>query len=591
MAAMVTKLPKLELPPLTRAQVGVMDWRHNEGLHDRTRDLLLQLLAHMRGQGCEDYSPRGLANIIWALARLQYAPDAELRAMLVASFCNQLGEAVPQDISNVLWGVAKLTRERPAGTSVTASVVPASSMGYGVSLIGTSASTSSSPVPPSGSEPQQPGGVGAAGSSSGAPVLPSGTAAPFLSQDTVRLLLACLCQHLAQGNCGVQTISNSLWAVVVVQQEYGWCMCNCQQEVRQLLEAFARHPQGAQPGHIQPVLRAMCQLAAACANHAGAGWLSWQPKLLAQLLRYLHQQRGQLEQHQVASILRDVAQLVVLHTLVVREAANPAGTAAVMPGTPSAAGSTPAAPAAAAGGEAAGGGGGGEEQQQEQQQQQPEGLSAAAGGAAAEPEAAASIKSPTAQPPEATAAPEGVSSSSSSTAPATEGLQAAAASSRAGSSSSSSSSKVVVVKDPPLDDMLLTVLKEVAAVAGPVDPPSTLLVLNLLKQQVIDLGLLGQVQQLCEMLPLSFAGALPQATAMSKGPLAARAAGLVAAALAAGPAAAAGSRLDKLLLALSLQRMSGVLAGGCGGCGREGKQLWLNSSLYVWLQGKVVWCG
>jgi hypothetical protein len=376
--------------------------------------------------------------------------------------------------------------------------------------------------------------------------------------------------------------------VVVVQQEYGWCMCNCQTEVRHLLEAFCRQPQGAQPGHIQPVLRAMCQLAAACANHAGASWLSWQPKLLAQLLRHLHQQRNQLEQHQVASILRDVGQLVVLHTLVVREAAAPTGTGAAAPGSPAPASST-AAPAtavpgaAAAAGDDEGTGQSGAEQQQEQQQQEQqqdqEASPAAAGAAALEPAAGAGDTESPAQPPESTAAPGGAGSSISS-ASATAGPHPPATSSSKGSTTTTtSSSSKDAAKQNPLDDMLLTVLKEVAAVAGPSDPPGTLLVLNLLRNQVAELGLLGQVQNLCEMLPLSFAGALPQATVLSRGPLAARAAGLVAAALAAGPAASAGSRLDKLLLALSLQRMRDVLAGGCAGLRLHEGEEW---QLGVW---------
>jgi hypothetical protein len=61
------------------------------------RQQLVQKLQHqLILQGCQGHCPRGLANIIWALAKLQCTPDLELVQMLLQGFCNQLPMAVPQ---------------------------------------------------------------------------------------------------------------------------------------------------------------------------------------------------------------------------------------------------------------------------------------------------------------------------------------------------------------------------------------------------------------------------------------------------------------------------------------------------------------
>eukprot|EP00775_Hariotina_reticulata_P009297 gene9297-9462_t len=94
--------------------------------------LSLPIVADSMLQVC----PRGVANIVWALAKLQCAPDAELHSLLLNQFCRQLDEAVPQDISNVLWGVAKLTKEHAAAFSSTSTGVAAASSRLGVGSLG-----------------------------------------------------------------------------------------------------------------------------------------------------------------------------------------------------------------------------------------------------------------------------------------------------------------------------------------------------------------------------------------------------------------------------------------------------------------------
>lgn len=217
-AAIITKLPKLDAAGSSSADMG---WNPTA---TSPQQLLLQLLSQLKAQsqlqppGSGSHSPRGVANIVWALAKLQCAPDAELRTVLLDSFCAQLHSAVPQDISNVLWGVAKLTKER-APVLCTAAA----------------------------------GGSGSSAGAFDAAAEAAGTAGPLLSQAQVQLLLQHLCQQLH--NASVQTISNSLWAVVVLQQEYQWCMCSSLADVQTLLAAFCAQPQQALPGHIQPIIR------------------------------------------------------------------------------------------------------------------------------------------------------------------------------------------------------------------------------------------------------------------------------------------------------------------------------------------------
>eukprot|EP00775_Hariotina_reticulata_P009728 gene9728-9887_t len=100
----------------------------------QTRQLLVQQLVQMlKAQQCQGHCPRGLANIIWALGKLQSDPDLELLTMLLHKFCGQLSAAVPQDIANVLWGVAQITREHgPASDALLAGISPAEAAAGGV---------------------------------------------------------------------------------------------------------------------------------------------------------------------------------------------------------------------------------------------------------------------------------------------------------------------------------------------------------------------------------------------------------------------------------------------------------------------------
>jgi hypothetical protein len=72
-------------------------------------ELVHQLQGQLKQQRCNGYAPRGLANIMAALAKQQCLPDMELLPMLLDSFCSQLYDAVPEDIANVLWSAAQLT--------------------------------------------------------------------------------------------------------------------------------------------------------------------------------------------------------------------------------------------------------------------------------------------------------------------------------------------------------------------------------------------------------------------------------------------------------------------------------------------------
>lgn len=327
-AAMITKLPKLDTSSTHNPAAAAGNepaWNLGAGQLQQLqlRQLLQQLLLRLKAQGCGEYSPRGVANIVWALAKLQCAPDPDLRCMLLDKFCSQLPTAVPQDISNVLWGVAKITKERAAAGGSTAAVLQPLGLAAAGSLSSPSSSTSGPSLAGSAISAQSWGLVGAPGSLPSSSLHGSGSydsalaaaaaAAPLLAQDQVRLLLQHLCQQLHTAS--VQTISNSLWAVVVLQQEHQWCMCNCLGEVQSLLSALCRQPHQALPGHIQPVIRCMAQLATTCSNHAGDGWIAWQPPLLQQLLEYLGGQKQQMEMHHVSSVLRDVAQVVCLHLL------------------------------------------------------------------------------------------------------------------------------------------------------------------------------------------------------------------------------------------------------------------------------------
>jgi len=89
-------------------------------------------------------------------------------------------------------------------------------------------------------------------------------------------------------------------------------MCNCLLEIRMLLSTFCQQLHQALPGHVQPVIRCLSQLAATCSAHAGDSWICWQPPLLKRLLEHLCSQQEHLEVHHVTSVLRDVIQVMCL---------------------------------------------------------------------------------------------------------------------------------------------------------------------------------------------------------------------------------------------------------------------------------------
>jgi hypothetical protein len=268
-----------------------------------------------------------------------------------------------QDVSNVLWGVAKLTKERssslapptaaagappapvpePAGAAAAADggdadpadeappgsppASPASSAAAEATADAFAAPGDAVPqlgAPADGAAAPGEATVAAQALLAAPPVPADGAPAaatappvtPLLSLTQVQALLTHLCANLSRAM--VQTISNSLWAVVVLQHEHSWCMCGSLMQVQLLLHTFCQQPREALPGHIQPVIRCMSQLATACAVHNGDAWLMWQPPVLQRLLGHLFSQRSHMEQHHVSSVLRDVAQVACLLMLLQR---------------------------------------------------------------------------------------------------------------------------------------------------------------------------------------------------------------------------------------------------------------------------------
>eukprot|EP00879_Flechtneria_rotunda_P001323 GHRR01001473.1.p1 GENE.GHRR01001473.1~~GHRR01001473.1.p1 ORF type:complete len:1758 (+),score=853.86 GHRR01001473.1:196-5469(+) len=458
-AAMITKLPKLDTSMHNQAvpPPGGMPWVLSTASAQQAqlKKLLQQLLLRLKAHGCSDYSSRGVANIVWALAKLQCGLDAELRAMLLDTFCNRLATAVPQDISNVLWGVAKLTKERTAYAANNQAPAGPNPPGL-MQPVGFSSSADASLSSPSLSPASSPtvgnsGGVSMqdwqmlglpSGPLQDPAILQAAASTPLLAQEQVRLLLQHLCQQL--DSASVQTISNSLWAVVVLQQEHQWCLCNCLAEVQSLLSVFCDQPQAALPGHIQPVIRCMAQLASTCSNHAGDSWIKWQPKLLQRLLDYLVGQKAHMEMHHVSSVLRDVAQIVCLHLLLAKQNRD----------------------------------------KRQQQGQQPQQQNAAAAGAAdssvgeaCTPRTAAAITAKNAA----------------------DGLTCISSSPKGSGAANTNTMSA--------EQEAEEVLARLAATGGPQDASSTVIALAMLRPQLEQLGLHHGVAGLCNMLP---AAALPQ---------------------------------------------------------------------------------
>jgi hypothetical protein len=130
-AAMITKLPKLEamagvgrLTPAGSAGSGsgsggssadALPWL--PPLVSASRALLAQLLSKIKTHDMAEYSPRGLANIVWALAKLQHYPDPDLQARLLNTFVERLPAAVPQvrrtPRAHLSGGVARARRLHP----------------------------------------------------------------------------------------------------------------------------------------------------------------------------------------------------------------------------------------------------------------------------------------------------------------------------------------------------------------------------------------------------------------------------------------------------------------------------------------------
>lgn len=120
--------------------------------------LVVQLQQRLKMQNCHGHCPRGLANIVWALAKLQCNPDLDLIKMLLGNFCRQLAVAVPQDIANILWGVAQLTRDYGISAITITSVEGSSSNSSGGSAAG------GAPAPAAGvTEPAAAGATAAGG--------------------------------------------------------------------------------------------------------------------------------------------------------------------------------------------------------------------------------------------------------------------------------------------------------------------------------------------------------------------------------------------------------------------------------------------
>jgi hypothetical protein len=312
------------------------------------QQLLGQLMGTLKKQQCLGHCPRGLANIVWALAKLHAAPDGELLSMLLSGFFQQLSVAVPQDVANILWGCAQLTRDHGLGNLQQRKAVAESSMDgladYASEPSSSSAAAPAGPVASStssssraaggtagrtdaggtrpGSSSSTAGGAQSAAADSTADsdvdddelglgmvrpeqqlILPDGQ--PLLTAAQVQKLLQQLCTMLPLA--ASQTISNIAWAVTVLQQCHEWCLCACIPHVQQLVCAFSTHLHDAQPGHVQRVVRCITQLSTACAEHNALAWIEWQPPPLALLLHHLTTQRRLLKQYHVASVLKDVA--------------------------------------------------------------------------------------------------------------------------------------------------------------------------------------------------------------------------------------------------------------------------------------------
>jgi hypothetical protein len=326
-------------------------------------DLLQYLQQQIKQQRCIGHGPRGLANILAAIAKLQCTPDSEMLPMLLDSFCSQIAEAVPQDIANVLWSVAQITMafgvgSVPLGGSSSNNGSPgnaqsaaaaqsdepaAAAAGEAVSKQGQVYSidtvdccSSLDAVRQAGPDQQQheqqqqqqqrrqvkaPTPI----ETSNAPASPAAAAVaaekageasnaapflhddpdllqqlqqqrrqlqqqqwqpplkrqqqqqqqifndPLLSQQQVQLLLQHMCSLLQEAHC--QIVSNTAWAVSVLQHCHCWCMCDCMPLLRMLFSHFAGLQEGV-PRCAQNVLHCMVQVRLGCFENCDSFQLS-----------------------------------------------------------------------------------------------------------------------------------------------------------------------------------------------------------------------------------------------------------------------------------------------------------------------------
>lgn len=279
------------------ASAGVMSKERLQSLQVQQ-----QLTAHLQqvllATQCAGHVCRGLANIIWALGKLQ--PEPEVLSMLLQRFFSQLSSAVPQDIANVLWGIAQIVRDRrlaPASShqqrlvdTATAPaqlgqpVVPAPGLMQPV-ISPTPIATDSTEMSASEAASAQghPPGLERVLSAATASQAEQATSVlvaqqPVLSVAEVKQLLQHLVGTLHQA--APQTISNIACALCVLQHCHQWCMCTCLDEIQQIMTAFCKRISDALPSHVQKVVKCLTQLSLACSAHAREAWTRWQPPLL-----------------------------------------------------------------------------------------------------------------------------------------------------------------------------------------------------------------------------------------------------------------------------------------------------------------------
>jgi hypothetical protein len=117
-AAIFRKLASICQPPNPTYNAAAAAAPLAAGVPAEACEALLQhLQQQIKQQRCMGHGPRGLANILAAIAKLQCVPDVELLPMLLDSFCCQIAGAVPQDVANVLWSVAQITLAYGVGSA------------------------------------------------------------------------------------------------------------------------------------------------------------------------------------------------------------------------------------------------------------------------------------------------------------------------------------------------------------------------------------------------------------------------------------------------------------------------------------------